>query len=136
MLRIARLTDYATVVMTVLAEMPDAVLSTTELAERAGLEATTVAKVLKPLAQYGLVEAFRGSAGGYKLARDAHGITLADVVEAMEGPLAMTECCHTTGDCSISKGCRSRKAWQRVNHLIADALRATPLLQPTEGARP
>lgn len=128
MLRIARLTDYATVVMTVLAEAPDAVLSTTELAERAGLEATTVAKVLKPLAQSGLVEGFRGSTGGYKLARDAHRISLGDVVEAMEGPLAMTECCSQQTGCSISQGCRSRHAWQRVNHLIADALRATPLL--------
>ena len=134
MLRIARLTDYATVVMTVLAEVPGAVLSTTELAERAGLEATTVAKVLKPLAQHGLVEGFRGSAGGYKLARDAHRISLGDVVEAMEGPLAMTECCSTHTGCSISQACRSRHAWQRVNHLIADALRATPLL-PAEDAR-
>lgn len=133
MLRIARLTDYATVVMTVLAEAPGAVLSTTELADRAGLEATTVAKVLKPLAQHGLVEAFRGSAGGYKLARDARDINLGDVVEAMEGPLAMTECCSADTGCAISRACRSRHAWQRVNHLIADALRATPLL-PTEGA--
>lgn len=135
MLRIARLTDYATVVMTVLAETPGTVLSTTELAERAGLEATTVAKVLKPLAQNGLVEAFRGSAGGYKLARDAHRITLGDVVEAMEGPLAMTECCSTQAGCAISRACRSRHAWQRVNHLIADALRATPLLAAEEPSK-
>lgn len=132
MLRIARLTDYATVVMTVLAEVPGTVLSTTELAERAGLEATTVAKILKPLAQHGLVEGFRGSAGGYKLSRDAHQISLGDVVEAMEGPLAMTECCSTNNDCSISRACRSRNAWQRVNQLIANALRATPLLPTKE----
>ena len=64
MLRVTKLTDYAAVVMTVLAGRPDAVLSATELAEHAGLEATTVSKVLKPLAQAGLVEGFRGANGG------------------------------------------------------------------------
>ena len=69
MLRVTKLTDYATLVLTVLASTPEAVLSASGLAERAGLEAPTVAKVLKPLAQAGLVQAFRGASGGYRLAR-------------------------------------------------------------------
>jgi DNA-binding transcriptional ArsR family regulator len=73
MLRVTRLTDYATVVMTVLAHHSEAVLSASELAERAGLEPTTVSKVLKPLAQADLVEGFRGANGGYRLARPRRG---------------------------------------------------------------
>ena len=71
MLRVTKLTDYATVVLTVLAAQSDAVLSASELAERAGLEPPTVSKLLKPLAQAGLVEGFRGANGGYRLARPA-----------------------------------------------------------------
>ena len=63
MLRVTKLTDYATLVMTVLAAAPDAVLSAAELAERAGIELPTAAKVLKPLAQAGLVDGFRGANG-------------------------------------------------------------------------
>ena len=64
MLRVTKLTDYATVVLTALAAQPDAVLSASGLAERAGLEVTTVSKLLKPLAQAGLVDSFRGANGG------------------------------------------------------------------------
>ena len=91
MLRVTKLTDYATLILTVLAARPGGVLSAPDLAEHAGLEAPTVAKVLKPLAQAGLVEGFRGANGGYRLARDASAISLVEIVEAMEGPLGMTE---------------------------------------------
>jgi len=69
MLRVTKLTDYATVVLTALAERPDRIHSAAELAERAKLELPTVSKVLKPLAHAGLVESFRGATGGYKPAR-------------------------------------------------------------------
>ncbi len=88
MLRVTKLTDYATVVLTVLAARPGEVLSATELAEFTGLEPPTVSKVLKPLAQAGLVEGLRGVRGGYRLTRPAIEISLFEVVEAMEGPLA------------------------------------------------
>ena len=123
MLRVTKLTDYATVVLTALATQPDAVLSAPELAEQAGLEAPTVAKVLKPLAQAGLVEGFRGANGGYRLARDAATITLVDIVEAMEGPLGMTECSVHAGQCGIEDSCGVRANWRRINDVVADALR-------------
>src|SRR5688500_20402960 len=91
MLRVTRLTDYATVVLTVLASDPDRVWSAAELAERARLEPPTVAKVLKPLAHGGLVAGFRGTHGGYRLARPVADISLIAIVEAMEGPSGMTE---------------------------------------------
>ena len=127
MLRVTKLTDYATLVMTVLAAAPDAVLSAAELAERAGIELPTAAKVLKPLAQASLVEGFRGANGGYRLARDAREVSLADIVEAMEGPLAMTECSIHEGQCGIEDSCGVRGNWQRVNAVIAQALREVSL---------
>lgn len=129
MLRVTKLTDYATVVMTVLAHGSDRVLSASELAERAGLEATTVAKVLKPLAQAGLVEGFRGANGGYRLARPADEIGLIEIVEAMEGPLGMTECSVHTGNCGIEQSCGVRANWRRINDVVVEALRAVTLAQ-------
>ena len=134
MLRVTKLTDYATVVLTVLAARPGQVLSATELAEAAGLEATTVAKLLKPLAQAGLVIGLRGVNGGYRLARDAAAISLIEVVQAMEGPLAITECSQDHNNCGIAHQCGVRSQWRLINDVLADALRSVTLaqmLQPT-----
>ncbi|MEO6154809.1 MAG: SUF system Fe-S cluster assembly regulator [Thermomonas sp.] len=129
MLRVTKLTDYATVVLTALAARPDAVLSAPELADQAGLEAPTVAKLLKPLAQAGLVESFRGANGGYRLARAAETISLVEIVEAMEGPLGMTECSVHAGQCGIEHSCGVRANWRRINDVVADALRGVSLAQ-------
>ena len=129
MLRVTKLTDYATLVLTVLAARPGDVLSAPDLAEHAGLEAPTVAKVLKPLAQAGLVEGFRGANGGYRLARDAAAISLVEIVEAMEGPLGMTECSLHDGQCGIEQSCGVRANWRRINDVVADALRGVSLAQ-------
>lgn len=129
MLRVTKLTDYATVVLTVLASTPDTVLSAAGLAERAGLELPTVAKVLKPLAQAGLVDGFRGASGGYRLARPAGEIDLVQILEAMEGPLGMTECSLHAGACGIEQSCGVRANWRRINDVVADALRSVSLAQ-------
>jgi FeS assembly SUF system regulator len=129
MLRVTKLTDYATVVLTTLAARPRDVLSATELAERAGLEIPTVSKLLKPLAQAGLVEAFRGVNGGYRLARAPDEISLIEVVEAIEGPLGMTECSVHAGACGIEQSCGVRANWRRINDVVADALRGVTLAQ-------
>ena len=138
MLRVTRLTDYATVVLTALAARPGMVCSATELADLAGLEPPTVAKVLKPLAQAGLVEGFRGAGGGYRLARDAAAISLVEIVEAMEGPLGMTECSLHDGACGIEQSCGVRANWRRINDVVADALRGVtlaPMQAPPRAAR-
>ena len=129
MLRVTKLTDYATVVLTVLASHPGDVLSATELAEHAGLEPPTVSKLLKPLAQAGLVEGLRGVRGGYRLARDADDITLIEIVEAMEGPLAITECSQDHSQCGIAHQCGVRSNWRLINDVVADALRGVTLAQ-------
>ncbi|MEO5596327.1 MAG: SUF system Fe-S cluster assembly regulator [Lysobacteraceae bacterium] len=129
MLRVTKLTDYATLVLTVLAGQRDNVLSASDLAERAHLESPTVSKILKPLAQAGLVEGFRGAHGGYRLARAANRISLFEIVEAIEGKLGMTECSVHTGACGIESSCGVRANWRRVNDVIADALRDVSLEQ-------
>ena len=135
MLRVTKLTDYATVLLTVLAARPGEVLSAAELAEQSGLEIPTVAKVLRPLAQAGLVEGFRGAGGGYRLARDAAAISLVEIVEAMEGPLGMTECSLHDGACGIEQSCGVRANWRRINDVVADALRGVTLAQMQAPAR-
>ena len=125
MLRVSKLTDYATVVMTVLAgasDSPATVLSAQDLAARARLELPTVSKLLKQLAHAGLVESFRGVNGGYRLARIPEQISIAEIVIAMEGPIGMTECSAHAGQCDHEPHCGVRVNWQRINQTIAHAL--------------
>ncbi|RXR08588.1 SUF system Fe-S cluster assembly regulator [Pseudoxanthomonas composti] len=129
MLRVTKLTDYATVVLTVLAARPGEVASASDLAEQSGLESPTVSKLLKPLAQAGLVEGLRGAHGGYRLARAADRITLIEIVEAMEGPLAITECSLHANQCGIATRCGARANWRLINDVVADALRGVTLAQ-------
>ncbi len=129
MLRVTKLTDYATLVMTVLAARPGQVLSAAELAEHSGLEQPTVSKLLKPLAQAGLVEGLRGVRGGYRLTRPATEISLIEIVEAMEGPLAITECSQGESQCGIARQCGVRSNWRLINDVVADALRGVTLAQ-------
>ena len=127
MLRVSKLTDYATLVMTCLAGAHDEVLRAQLLAERARLEVPTVSKVLKQLAAAGLVDSWRGASGGYRLARSASEITLADVVTAMEGPIGMTECYAHAGQCDLESHCGVRANWQKVSDVIRDALESVSL---------
>ncbi|HSM99926.1 MAG TPA: SUF system Fe-S cluster assembly regulator [Rudaea sp.] len=127
MLRVSKLTDYATEVMAVLAAAPGRVHNAQELAERARLEAPTVSKLLKQLAQAGLVESFRGVNGGYRLAREPAQISIADIVTAMEGPIGMTECSAQAGLCDHESHCGVRVNWQRINDAIAGALAGVSL---------
>lgn len=127
MLRISKLTDYATVVMTCLAGAGDEVQSAQMLAERAHLEAPTVSKLLKQLAQAELVVSTRGINGGYRLARAPASITIADIVTAMEGPIGMTECCAQAGLCGHESHCGVRVNWRRISQAIAAALESVTL---------
>src|SRR5262245_19686885 len=127
MLRVSKLTDYATVVMTCLCAAGEGVMSAQALAERARLEVPTVSKLLKQLAQAGLVVSTRGINGGYRLARAPERITIADVVTAMEGPIGMTECSAHSGLCDLESHCGVRVNWQRINQAIAGALSSVTL---------
>ena len=127
MLRVSKLTDYATVVMTCLAGAGDDVQSAQALAERAHLELPTVSKLLKQLAYAGLVVSARGINGGYRLAREPRSITIADIVTAMEGPIGMTECSAHAGSCGHEPHCGVRVNWRRISQAIAAALESVTL---------
>jgi len=132
MLRVSKLTDYATVVMTCLVGTGERVTSAQVVAERTRLEVPTVSKLLKQLAQAGLVVSTRGINGGYRLARAPAEITIGDIVEAMEGPLGMTECSLQGGQCELEPWCSVRVNWRRINQAIADALDGVTLADMTE----
>ena len=127
MLRISKLTDYATVLMTSLAAQGGRVLPASELAERTHLELPTVSKLLKQLAGAGLVESRRGIHGGYLLALRADEISVLDIVVALEGPLGMTECSAVQGSCEHESHCQVRSNWRRISRVIETALASTLL---------
>jgi FeS assembly SUF system regulator len=129
MLKLGKLTDYGTVIMTVLAGSPAAILSAQDIAMRAHLTLPTVAKLLKQLVRAGLVQSQRGAHGGYRLARDPSTITVADVVVALEGPVALTECSGEGSGCQIQTQCETRTNWQAINQAIAQALASVTLAQ-------
>ena len=129
MLRVTRLTDYATIVLTALADSPIRVHSAAELAERSHLELPTVSKVLKPLARAGLIRSFRGPTGGYRLARTPQEISLIEIVEAIEGRLGMTECSGDHGGCEHEPHCGVQGHWRRINDVISDTLAGMSLAE-------
>ncbi len=132
MLRLSKLTDYGTVIMTFMARTEGHVHSANEIAEQVGIAAPTVSKVLKMLARYELVVSTRGAKGGYVLARPATQITMAEIISAMEGgPLGLTECSTTPGACIQERSCSIRTNWQRINQVIVRALEEVSLAEMT-----
>ena len=134
MLKLGKLTDYATLVMTELAATPQATSSAHELADRSHVAAPTVSKLLRQLGQAGLVESARGVHGGYRLTRDAAAITVADIVVAVEGPVALTECAGSHSCCAIEHQCGVRGNWQLINSAIQRALESVTLAQMAASA--
>jgi FeS assembly SUF system regulator len=129
MLRISKLTDYATVILATLAGEPDRVQTAAALAERTHIAVPTVSKLLKQLQRAGLVTSTRGLHGGYQLARPAAQISAAAILDALEGPLALTDCSAGHGQCGIEETCRVSRAWQRLNLAIRRSLYEVTLAQ-------
>jgi FeS assembly SUF system regulator len=129
MLRMGKLTDYATVVLASLAQEPARHRAAAELAERTRLSRPTVSKILKGLQRAGLVISSRGVQGGYRLARAPTEITAAQILDVFEGPLAITECSSASSQCGIERLCRVGGAWQRINSAIRRALEDVTLQQ-------
>lgn len=129
MLRISKLTDYGTVILAHLALQSDRQLAAAEVAESTRIALPTVSKVLKTLQRSGLVTSTRGSHGGYQLAQPAAEITAAKILDALEGPFAITECSGQHSSCGIESNCRVGHVWQRVNSAIRRALNDVTLAQ-------
>lgn len=129
MLRISKMTDYGTVVMTHLAQNPDRRYSARELAEEVHIGVATVSKILKILERAGLLVAQRGKNGGYTLVREPEAITVAQVIRAMEGPIALTECASEALQCDQEDSCTVQSNWQRINKAIMRALEEVSLAE-------
>ncbi len=123
MLRISKIIDYGTLVLTYMARHPARMFSAADLACTLGLGQPTVSKVLKLLAQHDLVLSSRGAHGGYRLSRPAADISLAQVIDALEDqPFGLTECTAMPGACSVEAGCHIRVNWQRINDSVRRTL--------------
>ncbi len=131
MLRMSKLADYGTVVMTTLAREPHRIQSAAEVAGRTGVAAPTVSKVLKILAREGLLVSLRGANGGYRLPRSPAQISVAQIIAALEGPIGMTECSAVPGLCSQESCCTVRSNWQKINRMVLLALEQLTLEQMT-----
>jgi len=126
-LRISKLTDYGTVLLAHLAANQATVCSAADVAQATGIGLPTVSKLFKSLARAGLVTSTRGSNGGYRLSRGPQHISAADVIDALEGPVSITECSAVDGDCEHEGVCSVGTAWQRVNLAIHRALQDVTL---------
>ena len=136
-LRISSMADYAVVIMTAAAgHCGKERVCSSVLAAETGLPAPTVQKLVSRLSAAGLLRATRGIGGGLKLARPAASITLADIVEAVEGPIAVTACVEQgRHDCTLEEVCAARPHWPAVNDALRGALAGVPLTHFVEVAR-
>ena len=133
-MRLSNLADYAVVTMSAAARhCGGGRTSAAELAGETGLPAPTVQKLVSKLVAAGLLRSVRGAGGGLQLARPAAAITLADIVEAVEGPIALTSCVeHGRHDCALEGACSVQPHWGPVNDAMRGALAAIPLTQMAE----
>ncbi len=138
-MRLSSLADYAIVVMSAAARADDARVSATDIAVQTGVPLPTAQKLLGRLAGAGLLDSARGTAGGFALARPAEEISLADIVEAVEGPIAMTACVEEgegRHDCALESSCRVRPHWGAVNGAIRGALAGVTLTSLSQETPP
>ena len=134
MIKLSRMADYGVVLMTQLAREDGALTTAADLSATCALPLPTVSKLLKQLAQEGLLSSHRGTKGGYGLARPADDISMADIIGAVEGPIALTDCIEADGTiCEIEALCPTRTNWRRINDVLTEALDGVSLV---EMARP
>jgi|TARA_R110000868_G_scaffold145860_1_gene366323 FeS assembly SUF system regulator len=136
MLKLNKMTDYAVVVLGQMARDPGRVRTAAVLSETTAIPLPTVSKLLKILAGVGLVTSHRGANGGYSVDRTAEQVTVADIVQAIDGPIALTACVDDSdGQCEVSNSCPISGNWNRVNLAVRRALEdvtLADLLDPTE----
>ena len=133
-MRLTSLADYAVVMMAAAARHPaGARLSAGLLAEETGVPLATAQKLMGRLAASGLLSSARGAGGGFRLAREAGGISLAEIIEAVEGPIAMTNCVDgKKNDCVLEGNCRVKPHLSAVNGAVRGALQGVSLASLAE----
>lgn len=134
MLRLSRLTDYAVVVLSQMAKTTGTVMNAVDLADATALPQPTVAKVLKLLARHSVVRSVRGAQGGYVLERPADRVSVAEIISAIDGPVALTACVdEADGDCSVEQLCPMRGRWDRLNTAVQAAFESVTLAEIAAG---
>ncbi len=132
MIRLSRLADYGVVLAGHMANRPDEFHNALELAERTLLPTPTVSKILAALGRGGVLVSHRGAKGGYRLAREPGRISVADIIAALDGPIALTLCIeHGDGACDVEAICPSRQGWHRINAALLKALQEVSLADMT-----
>jgi FeS assembly SUF system regulator len=137
--RLSSLADYAVVMMSAAARHCGAScrLNATALAGETGLPLPTVQKLVSKLSAAGLLESARGTGGGFRLARPPAAISVADIVEAIEGPIALTTCVDSgRHDCAVEGSCRIKPHWNAVNDAVKGALASVSLANLNTPVRP
>ena len=130
MIKLSRMADYGVILMTQLGRENGAVTTAADLSASCALPLPTVSKLLKQLSQDGLLESHRGTKGGYALARAAADISMADIIGAVEGPIALTDCIEADGTmCEIEALCPTRTNWRRINDVLTEALDGVSLAE-------
>ena len=131
MIRLTKQADYAILLLIHMAEQPEGAFhSARGLAEEVHLPLPMVSKVLKQMARQGLLHSHRGVRGGYCLAVDPQRISVAEIIETVEGPIGITDCSTEDGAlCSILAVCTSRRKWNRINEAIQQTLRGISLAE-------
>jgi len=132
MIRISKLTDYALVIMAFLSKDPDNFAQTSDIALNTHIAKPTAAKILKILAKQGLISSHRGTNGGYKITNSPTNISVADVIEVIEGPMAIMDCTLGEQHCAIYKNCSINTPWVQINRVLVKCLDTIKLsdLQP------
>ena len=132
MLRMTKQADYGIVLLTRMACEEERRFAAPELAEETHLPLPTVSKILKILSRAGVLDSTRGVKGGYSLSRAPEETNVADMIEALEGPIAFTECIEDTpGSCSQESNCNIRGNWQLINDAVRGALQRISLADLT-----
>jgi FeS assembly SUF system regulator len=122
MLRMSKMTDYGIVLMTRLAMDPKGQYAAADLSAQVEMPLPTVSKILKQLARAQLLVSSRGALGGYSLARPPEEISVAEIITILEGPIGLTECVSTPGECEQEARCSTRAHWERINQAVYGAL--------------
>ena len=135
MLRLSKLTDYATVILSFMARDNSHVHAAMEIATATGIALPTVSKILKLLVNAKVLSSTRGAKGGYALARTPEEISIAAVISALEGPIALTECSISQQGCVQAAGCEIRGNWNLINQTIHNALESVTLADMIRPAR-
>ncbi len=136
MIRITKQTDYGIVLLTHLAAAPERQVNAPELSAETHLPLPMVSKILKLLVREGLLASHRGVKGGYSLTRVPEEISMAEVVSALEGPIAITECIDEQSECTHAPVCLVRGRWNRINTALREALAGISLAEMAETPRP